>query len=316
MPVQQLLRPFPVIALFGPTAVGKTEVAIRLAQELGAEIINVDSVQLYRHLDIGSAKPTPEERRMAPHHLVDIRDPDQPMDAALFASLAHRAMAVIQRRGRPVILAGGTGLYLDAIVTGMDDAPPASPAIRAYIKGLMERFGTKWLHRQLRAMDPEAAGRIHPNDRFRITRALEVLMETGRPISWWWRQGTRSSPLTVAKIGLTRPREELYARVEKRVDKMLEMGLIQEVERLLAMGYSPSLRPLQTLGYRHIILFLQGRWSLEEAVGFLKRDTRRFAKRQLTWFRAYRDALWVHPGRLLDADSIWKEIHQSPGAID
>lgn len=308
MPATNLPAEFPTIALFGPTAVGKTSIAIRLAEEIGAEIVNIDSVQLYRKLDIGSAKPTLAERSRVVHHLVDILDPDEPMDAAKFAQLARRAMMHVRGKGKNVILAGGTGLYLDAVLKGVAEAPSANPAIRRFLREVMERHGPSMLRSYLEEVDPKAAAKIHPNDRFRTIRALEVALETGRPISWWWQAHPRPRQSRALLVGLTRSREELYRRIEQRVDDMLEAGFVGEVEELLTQGYSPELKPLRTLGYRHIIKYLSGEWDLDLAVSMLKRDTRRFAKRQLTWFKGYSGARWFHAGRLSEAPSIWTEI--------
>ncbi len=306
--------PFPVIALMGPTAVGKTSIAIRLARRIGAEIVNVDSVQIYRRLDIGSAKPTIEERQMVPHHLVDILEPDEPMDAARFSRLARRVVRRLMEGGRNVILAGGTGLYMRAILQGISPVPGRHPGLRQSFMEAADRFGTPWLHARLKEVDQEAASRISENDLYRIMRALEIFYETGMAMSRWI-QRNRPIPLheelgrPVLKIGLMIPRRELYARIDQRVDQMLEEGFVEEVEGLLAAGYSPDLRPLQSIGYRHIIGFLLGGMTLEEAVRELKRDTRRFAKRQLTWFRSEPGIEWFDARGLRREKDLWDALH-------
>ncbi len=301
---------FPWVAIAGPTAVGKTDLSLRLAREINAEIVNFDSVQIYRGLDIGSAKPTIRERSMVPHHLIDILDPDEPFDAALYARKARALIRRITGRGRAVLLVGGTGLYLKALLSGLVPSPGGDPMVRTYLRGLLESLGPGALHRLLMKRDPEAAAAIHPNDTFRVVRALEVYELTGMSMSQWRRMQKKMKnhrPCCI-KIGLVRSRGELYRRINLRVDQMLETGFIEEVKKLLDRGYSPDLKPLRSLGYRHIIGFLQGTYSLSEAVRLLKRDTRRYAKRQLTWFRADPEVRWFHPQDLDQALAIWKKL--------
>ncbi len=301
---------FPWVALVGPTAVGKTALSLRLATEIRAEIVNFDSVQVYRGLDIGSAKPTPEERAVVPHHLIDILDPDEPFDAAGFARKARGAVRSITGRGRTVLLVGGTGLYLKALLQGLVPSPGGDPLIRSVLRGIAESKGPEALHELLKERDLESALRIHPNDIFRVIRALEVYELTGKTMSEWRRlqKQMKTAPPCCIKVGLIRPREELYRRINARVDEMLEHGLIEEVKALLEQGYSTQLKPLQTLGYRHVAAYLEGRYTLSEAVRLLKRDTRRYAKRQLTWFRADPEVRWFHPDELLAAESVWHRI--------
>ena len=309
----RLLVPFPLIAVVGPTAVGKTSVSIRIARRVGAEIINLDSVQVYRGLDIGSAKPSPAERAAVPHHLLDMREPFEPLDAASFARIAAQRASSILSRGRNVVFAGGTGFYLQAVLSGLSQIPGRMPAIRAMLKRVAGQFGSRHLHTFLEEVDRESACRIHPNDLYRICRALEVFLLSGIPFSTWCReQGRFRAPFYnrryCLKIGLMLPRQELYSRIDKRVDEMMAAGLVQEVENLLGKGLDSRLKPLQSLGYRHIIRYLQGSCSLEDAILTMKADTRRYAKRQLTWFRRDAQIMWFRPDMLLASKDIWKAL--------
>jgi tRNA dimethylallyltransferase len=278
--------------ILGPTAVGKTDVAIRLAERWGGEIISADSSAVYRGLDIGSAKPTPAEQRRVRFHLIDVADPSEVFTAARFRELALQAMADIQARGKRVLIVGGTGLYLRVLLHGFSLAPPpADPEVRARWKAEVERVGAPALHARLQQIDPLAAARIHPNDAVRITRAFEVYDMTGAPISQW--QQRANAELPALKIGLTMPREQLYARIDQRVDKMIAQGMLEEVRTLLQNGYNPEQPALKGLGYRHLIGYIQGRVSWDESVRLWKRDTRRLAKRQMTWFRTEPGVHWV-----------------------
>lgn len=286
----------PVATIAGPTGVGKTAVAIDLARRLGGEIVGADSVQLFRHMDIGSAKPTAAERAAAPHHMIDVADPDEPWDAARYAREARARVAEIHRRGRIPLVAGGTGLYIRALTEGIFPAGGSDPELRRRLRDEAETRGAPALHRRLAERDPEAAGRIHPNDAFRIVRALEVIAATGRPLSAHQADhGFRDAPYRLFRIGLFREREALYERIETRVDAMLEEGLLDEVRGLLDRGYGPELKPMGAIGYRHMVDFIRGRFDWAETVRLLKRDTRRYAKRQLTWFRAVSDTRWTTP---------------------
>ncbi|MCX5892765.1 MAG: tRNA (adenosine(37)-N6)-dimethylallyltransferase MiaA [Deltaproteobacteria bacterium] len=287
-----------VAILLGPTAVGKTGVALQLAQRLGAEIVNADSLQVYRELDIGTAKPTPAERALAPHHLLDVAAPPEPYDADRYGVEGRKVLADLHRRQVPPLVVGGTGLYLKALLHGLFEAGAPNPTIRERLRQELHVLGLPCLHRRLAALDPVTAGRLHPHDTYRILRALEVMEATGRPLAELFAAHRfRDCPYRVLKLGLELPREELNERIELRVEAMLAQGLLAEVEELLRR-YPPDLKPLQSLGYRHLINFLQGRWSWEEAIEVLKRDTRRYAKRQLTWFRGDPEVRWLHPGQI------------------
>lgn len=283
-----------LICLLGATAVGKTEIAIQLAQHFDAEIVSVDSRQIYRQMDIGTAKPTPEEQQSARHHLIDCVDIFQPFSVADYQSLADAAIADIQNRGKRVLLVGGAGLYFRAIVDGLFEGPGADPALRKRLEGEATQFGVDALHKRLQTCDPESAERIHPNNLVRVIRALEVYELTGTPMSelqQQWHPEEQRYPFIA--FGLTMPRALLYRRIEQRVDVMLANGLIAEVESLLAAGYARDSVALQSFGYRELIAYLDGDCTYMEAVTQLKQNTRRFAKRQLTWFRKDTRIEWL-----------------------
>lgn len=286
-----------VLVICGPTASGKTDVAIRLCAHFKARILSADSMQVYRFMDIGTAKPSSEELQKAPHAGIDILDPDSPFDAAAFATLGRAFIEANAEEGFLTIVAGGTGLYIKALLQGLFRARPADPERLALLEREASEKGTSLLHTRLREKDPEAAARIHPNDGFRILRALEFFEATGTPISsCQHRHNFSDTPdYAVVKIGLFTDRRILYERIDQRVDRMLAEGLEEEVKKLLVMGYGPELKSMQAIGYRHMLDILTGRLSREEGIRLLKRDTRRYAKRQLTWFHADPDILWIPP---------------------
>ena len=287
------MSPEPVVALVGPTGTGKTALALRIAERLDAEIVNCDSRQVYRHLDIGTAKPSAEERRAVPHHLFDVVDPDQGFDCARYRELARAAIADIRARGRRVVLVGGTGLYLKVLRYGLAPAPPRDAALRRRLQD-MEDAEPGALHRRLAGRDPAAAARLHPHDRVRLIRALEVGELTGTTLSA--RQaahGFRAAELECRVIGLTMERAALRARLDARCRAMLEAGLVDEVRALWQRGFGPELAPLQSIGYREIGAHLRGECDLERALADMQRATHRFAKRQRTWFRADPTVDWI-----------------------
>lgn len=290
-----------LICLLGPTAVGKTEIAIQLAQRLNAEIVSIDSRQIYRQMDIGTAKPTPKEQKAARHHLIDCVDISQPFSVADYQSLADAAIADIQNRDKRVLLVGGAGLYFRAIIDGLFEGPGADPALRERLEREAAQHGVNVLHDKLRACDPASAERIHPNNVVRVIRALEVYELTGIPMSelqQQWHPEKQRYPFIA--FCLTMPRAMLYQRIEQRVDVMLANGLIAEVESLLAAGYARDTVALRSFGYKELIAYLDGKSTYLEAVEQLKQNTRRFAKRQLTWFRKDTRIEWIDRSAIPD----------------
>ncbi len=290
---------FKVIFIVGPTGVGKTDAALSLASRLDAEIISADSMQVYRYMDIGTAKPTPAQRRQRPHHLLDVVDPDGEFNAALFREHAMDAMEGIRARDRNVLVAGGTGLYVKALARGLFAGPARNAEIRAGLERTLAEHGPEPLFERLKRVDPDATARIHRRDRVRIVRALEVFQATGKPLSRWQREhrfGDR--PFGSLVLGLERPRSELYERIDERCRRMMEAGLLDEVRRLLDRGYAPSLRSMQGVGYRQAVECLTDRLSEAGALTSMQQATRRLAKRQLTWFRADPTLHWLHPDRM------------------
>lgn len=287
-------RKIKIIIVQGPTASGKSELAVRLAEQFAGEIVNADSMQVYRFMDIGTAKPSPDQLRRVPHHLLGIVNPDQTFSAADFCREAEKVILDITRRGKRVIVCGGTGLYIRALTKGLMDSPPVDDDLRNELKVLAGREGNGELHRRLAEIDPLAAERIHPNDQFRIIRALEVFQLTGRPISEL-RGEHRFGTLRYdyCKIGLTMNREALYRNIDNRVDLMIRQGFLKEVQALLAAGYPAGLKSMRSIGYRHLCNYLQGLSTLDDALPLMKRDTRRYAKRQLTWFNQDQEIKWI-----------------------
>jgi tRNA dimethylallyltransferase len=295
-PLQRKAQKVKLVVIAGPTGLGKTAAAIRLAEHFGAQIIGADSMQIYRHMDIGTAKPTPEERARVVHHLVDIVDPDQSFDAARYGKMGREIVDSLHRRGVLALVVGGTGLYIKALVHGLFHLPPTDPETRRRLKDLAQSIGSHAMHRKLAECDPEAAARIHPNDTFRIVRALEVFAVAGKPLSMLHRQHRfAETPYDVLKIALNMEREPLYHRIDARVEAMVAQGLLDEVHNLLARGYTGELKPMQSLGYRQMLDYIQGHLTWPEAVCQIKRDTRRYAKRQMTWLRADPGFVWIAP---------------------
>jgi tRNA dimethylallyltransferase len=292
-------RPTPsCVALVGPTGTGKTALALELAAALDAEIVNLDSRQVYRGLDIGSAKPRSAERARIPHHLFDVVAPDAPFNCARYRELALAAIADIRQRGRRVLLVGGTGLYLKVLRHGLFPGPPRDANVRAALAAL-EDEAPGALHAELARVDPDCARRLHPHDRSRLVRALEVWRVTGRAMSaWQGEHGFAGPALDLVPIGLTLDRACLYARINARAQAMVDAGLIEEIRALHAAGYGPEFPALASIGYRQIGAYLQGRCDLSSAIDEMAKHTRHLAKRQLTWFRPDPTIRWF------DADTV------------
>ena len=285
-----------LICIVGPTGVGKTGMALELAGRWGGEIVSADSMQVYRHMDIGTAKPTREERSRIPHHLLDVVDPDEPFDASRYIGLARKVIEELQHQRKPVFVVGGTGLYIRVLLGGLIDGPGADEALRSELKQEMNCRGKDHLYGRLQARDPRAAERIDRHDGVRIIRALEVLELTGRSIVEHQQEHRfGDAPYEAVRIGLRLDRERLNDRIDWRAERMIAEGFAEEVRGLLDRGWGGSLKSMQSLGYRHMIDFLTGRQGLDQAMELIKRDTRRYAKRQMTWFAADREVGWLDP---------------------
>jgi len=286
----------PLVAIVGPTGVGKTRIAIALCQVVGGEVISADSRQIYRGMDIGTDKPSPEQRSLVPHYLVDILDPDEEFTLAQYQELAYQAIDGVLTRSRVPFLVGGTGLYVRAVLQGyVIPRVKPSPQLRQKLMEEAERDGEVALHARLERVDPEAAARIDPRNVRRVVRALEVYETTGKPISA--QQERKPPPYRALKIGLTMDRELLYRRVDERVDDMVERGLVAEVEGLLAKGYSHELPAMSGLGYRQVCGYLRGETDVSGAVGKIKSETHRFVRQQYKWFRLDDDTIhWFDVG--------------------
>jgi tRNA dimethylallyltransferase len=280
--------------IIGPTAVGKTDLSLAIARDLDAEILGGDSRQVYRFLDIGTAKPSLFQRHLVPHHLIDILNPDEPLNAARFTQLAWGCIRAIEARRKAPLVVGGSGLYIRALTDGLFAGPGANPRLRTALEAEVDSLGLQSLHDRLAVVDPVAATRIHPHDRVRIIRALEVQTLTGKPISQWqhqWQHPVQARAFVL--IGLRRNREDLRQRIAVRTEAMLQMGLEGEVRRLLDMGYASTLPTLQSVGYGEIVAYLRGAWDLSQARELIERHTWRLAKRQMTWFRRLPGIHWL-----------------------
>ena len=285
-----------IIVIAGPTASGKTGLAVSLAQSLGGEIINADSMQVYRYMDVGTAKPTLEERRGVIHHLLDVVEPDEDFNAAIYRGMALPLAKGICAKNIPCFIVGGTGLYIKSLLGGLVELPPSDPMVRERLHLECVRKGAPKLHQRLARLDPESAESIHPNDRLRIIRALEIIQQTRKPASDLMKQHRFGNQEFLAlKLCLQVEKEQLYDRINDRSEKMIDCGLVEETKRLMKKGYGPHLKSMTAIGYRHILKYLQGEWSLQKATETLKRDTRRYAKRQMTWFRAEPDMIHMVP---------------------
>ena len=285
----------PMIILTGPTAVGKTDLSIQLAKAMNGEIISADSMQVYRHMDIGSAKVTPEEMDGVPHHLIDVLEPEEEFNVVVFQKLAKEALTGIYERGHIPILVGGTGFYIQALLYDIDFTEnDGDTAIRRELEKLAQTQGAGCLHQMLQEIDPESAASIHQNNVKRVIRAIEFYRQTGKKISLHNEQEReKQSPYQFLYYVLDTDRKTLYERIDRRVDLMMEHGLVDEVKHLADMGCTRDMVSMQGLGYKEILDYLSGEIPLEKAVYILKRDTRHFAKRQITWFKRERDVRWL-----------------------
>ena len=298
-----------IVIICGPTGIGKTAVAIDLAQRFKGQIIGADSMQIYKYMDIGTAKPTAEEQARVVHHMVDIVAPDEPFDAARYAEQARQIIAELCQHQILPFVVGGTGLYIKSLLYGLITDDVSDPLIRAKLKAEAETHGIETLHQRLCRLDPETAQRLHPNDIYRILRALEVVEASGKSISRHHREhGFTDQPFDTLKVGLEMERELLYKRINQRVDAMLAAGFIDEVKTLLARGYAADLKAMQAIGYRHLVDSIQGRISLAECLRTLKRDHRRYAKRQLTWFNADSEIIWKTPQQIEEIIRLVKQF--------
>lgn len=296
-----------VVILVGPTGVGKSKLAMELAEEFGGEIVSADSMQVYRYMDIGTAKPTLEEQKRVSHHLIDLVTPDQPFHADLYRVLGRETIDQLYQDRKPVWVVGGTGLYIKSLTQGLFKSPKIDPTVRERLKQEAAEKGEDFLYERLKRVDPKTASFLHPRDLFRAIRALEVFDSTGVPISFYREQhcfGER--PYLTLKIGLEMNRMALYHQIERRVDQMIERGLLQEVRGLMERGYGPELKPMQSLGYKQMVEFLSKKIGWTEAISQMERDTRRFAKRQWTWFKADPEIRWRDES--IDQQRIFLEI--------
>lgn len=286
----------PVLILIGPTAVGKTALSLALAERFSCEIVGLDSMQIYRHMDIGTAKATAEERSMVPHHLLDVATPDEEYHVARYVADATTACRKIIARGNRPLLVGGTGLYLKSLLEGLFEIPVVPNTLRTNLKKRLLEEGRAVLFAELGLCDKKSASRIHPHDTHRLLRALEIFQATGLPWSEHLQKQQVQPVLTkVLQLGLLCERETLYERINLRVEQMVGAGLLAEVEKLLDMGYGADLKAMQSIGYRHMLQYIQGHWDWEKAIFLLARDTRHYAKRQMTWFAADPQIRWFAP---------------------
>jgi len=279
-----------ILIVSGPTGVGKTELMLEVCEKVNGEIVSMDSRQIYRYMDIGTAKPSPKDRERVPHHMIDILNPDEYYNAFLYRKDSLKVMEEILKKGKIPVFVGGTGLYADALVRGIFEGVPADENVRRKLRELEERE-PGILRKMLEEFDPESATRIHPNDMKRTIRALEVYMKTGMRISDLRKRAKGSDRFKI--VVLNRDREELYRRINERVEKMLKDGLIEETKKLLDMGYSRNLNSLNTIGYKEVIDYLDGKIDYDKMKHLIKRNSRRFARRQIIWYRRYDDAVWI-----------------------
>jgi tRNA dimethylallyltransferase len=298
--------------LTGPTAAGKTVIGVELARQVDAEIVSLDSMALYRGMDVGTAKPTLEQRGGVPHHLIDLIEPHEQYSLAQYLEAAHRCIDEIKARGREVLFVGGTPLYLKGLLRGIFDGPPADWELRSRLREEARQRGAAWLHGRLAEVDPVSAARLHPNDTRRLVRALEVYEKTGRPISALQQQfGTSREAETSRVFVLNWPRRELHARINRRVEEMFAAGLVEEVRRLLARPHDLSRTARKAVGYREVIGHLAGERSLPDTIELVKMHTRQLAKRQITWFRGLSECRFIPVSGQIDAPGLAARIFEA-----
>lgn len=301
-----------ILCVVGPTASGKTRLAVELAKALHGEVLSCDSMQIYRRMDIGTAKPTPEETQGVPHHMIDVIGPEEPFSVGRYVEMADPILQDILSRGKTCVLCGGTGLYADSLMAGRTFAPYPETGRRQELEALADREGTEAVLEKLRAVDPDSAERLHPGNRRRIIRAMEVYLETGKTIT----QHNLETQAVPPKyhplwIGLDfTDRADLYRRIDRRVDLMMEEGLLDEIQRLLSDGVPPTATSLQAIGYKEPMAALRGEMTMEEAVEKVKQESRRYAKRQLTWFRRNKEIHWIMQEEPVDFQHTWQEVQQ------
>ena len=301
-----------IVVILGPTAVGKSELALELAGQLNGEIVNADSQQVYRFMDIGTGKPTMAERERVRHHLIDVVKPDQEFNAAMFRHLASEVIHQIHARKRNPMVCGGTGLYLRALTRGLFEGPAQDVIFRSELEKEIAQSGLGSVYRRLAEIDPTVTSTIHPNDRSRTVRALEVYQLTGKPISQWQNEHRfQEDSFAVLKVGLTLDRAELYERINRRSAAMIQAGLLDEVRSLVARGYSLDLKPLGSVGYAQMGKVIRGALAIDAALEEMQQQTRHLAKRQLTWFRGDKDVRWFHPKQISEILEISKEFLSS-----
>lgn len=302
------MRKIPLIILTGPTAVGKTDLSIKLAHDIDAEIISADSMQIYTHMDIGSAKVTKEEMNEIVHHMIDEVDPNFSFSVSEFQERADKYIENIDKKGKKVLITGGTGLYLNSLIYNMDFAKSDSNnELREELRLELEEKGIDYMHNKLKDLDEDAASRIHKNNTKRVIRALEVCL-SGKKMNDFSNDLRFNDKYDPIIIVLNRERAHLYERINKRVNIMIEQGLVDEVKKLINMGYSKDLISMQGIGYKEIIKYLDGEYSYNEAIEIIKRDSRRYAKRQITWFKRYEDAKWYDLDKYDNIDILRKDI--------
>ena len=302
------MKKIPLIILTGPTAVGKTDLSIKLSKSLNAEIISADSMQIYKYMDIGSAKVTKEEMDGVVHYMIDEVTPDVPFSVSEFQMRSEKYIEEINKKGKNVLITGGTGLYLNSLIYNMDFAKSnANNEIREKLEQELAENGIDYMHEKLRGLDEEAANRIHKNNTKRVIRAIEVCM-SGQKMNDFSKDLRYNEKYKPIIIVLNRDREVLYQRINKRVDIMLENGLLDEVKELLKMGYTKDMISMQGIGYKEMIKYLDGEYTYDEAIEIIKRDSRRYAKRQLTWFKRYQDAKWFDLDKYQDIEILKGDI--------